>query len=50
MITSTVAIATSLEVVGEDYDDLQTIAALERRGLRTVHTVWDDPGVDWSAY
>jgi hypothetical protein len=46
MLFSTVAIATGSEVVDEDDDDLQVIAALERRGLHALHVVWDDRGVD----
>ena len=50
MISPSIAIATCAEVVNKDYDDLQVIAALRRRGLHAVHAVWDDPRVDWPAY
>jgi hypothetical protein len=45
-----VAIATFSEVVNNDHDDLQVIAALGRRGINADHAIWDDPGVDWSQY
>jgi glutathione synthase/RimK-type ligase-like ATP-grasp enzyme len=50
MMTAKVAIATCKGVLNEDYDDLQVIAALQRRGIIAVHAVWDDPTVDWSVF
>jgi hypothetical protein len=38
---------TSKGVVAED----RILAeAFRRRGVQTVHAIWDDPGVDWSAF
>ena len=50
MSRSAVAIATFSEVVNQDFDDLQVIEALGRRGIRAVHEIWDNPRVDWSSY
>jgi glutathione synthase/RimK-type ligase-like ATP-grasp enzyme len=43
-----VAIATCAAVAGTEQDDLQLIEALQQRGIQAVHTVWDNPTVDWS--
>jgi hypothetical protein len=46
----TVAIATCAEVAGAVEDDLLVIEALRGRGIDTIHAVWNDPSVDWSAF
>jgi len=45
-----VAIATCAAVAGVEKDDLQLIEALQRRGIKAVHAVWDDPEVDWQSF
>jgi len=45
-----VAIATCVQAVGKERDDLQVIEALHRRGIEAVHAAWDDPCVDWPAF
>lgn len=47
---SNVAIATCSEVLHKDHDDLEVIAALERRGIGAAHVCWDDPAADWSSF
>lgn len=45
-----VAIATCAAVVGKEEDDLQVIAALNRRGIHAIHAVWDDSSLNWSSF
>lgn len=45
-----VALATCVDVVGREPDDLHVIEALRRRDVKAVHVVWNDPGVDWSSF
>lgn len=45
-----IAIATCLEFVGREQDDLQIIEALRRRGFEAFHVAWDDPVVNWSSF
>lgn len=45
-----VALVTCARVPGLDPDDRPLLPALAARGLEAAVEVWDDPGVDWSAY
>jgi glutathione synthase/RimK-type ligase-like ATP-grasp enzyme len=45
-----IGIATCAAVAGVETDDLQLIDALQRRGIKAVHAVWDDPEVDWQSF
>lgn len=45
-----VAVATCRDVPDLDADGPALLAALRRAGLEPSVQVWDDPGVDWSAY
>lgn len=44
-----VALATCAELPRLTPDDQLLLPALERRGLRAVPAVWDDPAFDWAA-
>jgi glutathione synthase/RimK-type ligase-like ATP-grasp enzyme len=45
-----IALATCAAVPELDEDGPLLLAALARRGATAVPAVWDDPGVDWSAF
>ena len=45
-----IALATCRDLPGWEIDDGPLHAALEARGIRFDHTVWNDPDVDWASY
>ncbi len=48
--SSSIALVTCAEHPDLSADDRLLAAALERRGLRPVPALWDDPGERWAAY